>query len=114
MCDPHQLVKLILLQVIVNNVQIEIPPIQDNVNPLLPVQNARLQDNDDDVDGQSFSYGDNSTDQTDSVEFEQAEDLLVSNSSFSMSLESPQVTGGSLIHSFSTSSEVRKYLVINW
>ena len=48
-----------------------------------------------------------------SVEYEQAEDLPLSNLSFSMSLELPQVTGGSLIHSFSTSSEVRKHLVIN-
>ena len=71
------------------------------------MQNARPQD--DDVDRQLLpddQLGNDSTDQTDSVEFEQAEDLLMSNSSLSMSLESPQVTEGPLIHSFTTSSEV--------
>ena len=90
----------------VNNVQFEIPQIQDNVNPLLPVQHARLQD---DVDRHPLldgHFGNGSTDQIDSVEFEQAEDVPMSNSSFSMSLESPQVMGESPIHSFSASSEV--------
>ena len=75
------------------------------------MQNARPQD--DDVDRQLLpddQLGNDSTDQTDSVEFEQAEDLpedlLMSNLSLSMSLESPQVTEGPLIHSFTTSSEV--------
>ena len=91
----------------VNNVQVEIPQIQDIVNPLLPVQ-SRLQDY---VDGQPLPtdhLGNDSIDQTDSVE--QAEDLPMSNSSLSMSLESPQVMEESSIHSFSASSEVGIYL----
>ena len=86
-------------------VNIEIPQIQNGVNPLLPVQHARLQD---DVDRHLSDdhLGNGSTDQTDSVELEQSEDLPMFNSTFSMSLELPQVMGESPIHSFSTSSEV--------
>ena len=90
-------------QVIVNSVQIP-PLLQDNVTPLLPVQPRSL-DQEPPPTGHLSSQGIDSTHGNDDVE-QQAEDMLMFSSPFSMILESPQATDESSIYQFSESSEV--------